>query len=103
MRVINAILLLLICIARVALHTMLCIPYIGRKMWGGGGRGAEVAQAPTLKEGGAEPLIFQMCVLFCMPYKIQKSLKTTVRRPQKHSLRVENSILSLGEHAPRPP
>ena len=73
--------------------------YIGGEMGG-----AEGARTPPLwKMGGLSPLIFQMCILFSMPYTIQRSLKTTVRRPQKHSPRVEKSKFSWGSMPPDPP
>ena len=61
----------------------------------GGQRGLE--PPPSHFEGwGAEPPHFLNVYTFQYALHKKKSLKTTIRRPQKHSPRVENSKISWG-------
>ena len=75
--------------------------YVGREI-----EGAR-APPPTLKDGGRAPSFFKYAyveLLFSMrmPYTIKRSLKTTARRPQKHSPRIVNSKFSWGSIPPDP-
>ena len=75
--------------------------HIGGEIGGGGMRRGGWSPSTLKGGGGAESPSFFKCVyFFSMPYMIKRSPIATVRRPQKHFLRVKNS---WGNMPPDPP